>query len=376
LTLRAAAHTVAADAADRELRLLTWRIDAVTNLPRLASSLTALALACATSLPGSARADAVADFYAGKTLTIIVGADTGGGYDAQGRLMARHLGRFIPGKPSIIVQNQPGAGSLIAANNIYNTAPKDGTVIGLVQRGVLSAKFTNPSGVRYDLARFNWVGNLSSEAGVVVAWHTSPFKTIQDVMSQEMLVAGTGPNIDTETSPRLLNALTGTRFKIISGYSGTSDGVLAMERGEVQGLGDWSWSNVKTRRPDYLRDKKIRVLLQVTTEKMPDLPDVPLAMDLVRNESDRKIMALFLAQKSAARPVVAPPDIPADRMAAIRTAFEQMIKDPDFLKDAAATKLELDPSPAAEVEKVIQIFASTPEDVGRKLKEAIEPPKR
>jgi tripartite-type tricarboxylate transporter receptor subunit TctC len=348
----------------------------VINLPRLASSLTALALACAASLPGSARADAVADFYAGKTLTIIVGADTGGGYDAQGRLMARHLGRFIPGKPSIIVQNQPGAGSLIAANNIYNTAPKDGTVIGLVQRGVLSAKFTNPSGVRYDLARFNWVGNLSSEAGVVVAWHTSPFKTIQDVMSQEMLVAGTGPNIDTETSPRLLNALTGTRFKIISGYSGTSDGVLAMERGEVQGLGDWSWSNVKTRRPDYLRDKKIRVLLQVTTEKMPDLPDVPLAMDLVRNESDRKIMALFLAQKSAARPVVAPPDVPSDRMAAIRTAFEQMIKDPDFLKDAAATKLELDPSPAAEVEKVIQIFASTPEDVGRKLKEAIEPPKR
>ncbi|HEX2726462.1 MAG TPA: hypothetical protein VHN20_11635, partial [Beijerinckiaceae bacterium] len=180
----------------------------------------------------------------------------------------------------------------------------------------------------------------------------------------------------TETTPRLLNALTGTKFRIISGYSGTSDGVLAMERGEVQGLGDWSWSNVKTRRPDYLRDKKIRVLLQVTTEKMPDLPDVPLAKDLVKNEGDRKIMALFLAQKSAARPVVAPPGVPADRMAAIRTAFENMIKDPDFLKDAAATKLELDPSPASEVEKVIQIFASTPDDVGQKLKEAIEPPKR
>jgi tripartite-type tricarboxylate transporter receptor subunit TctC len=358
-----------------ELRF-TWRMNAVTNLPRLAGNLIAFALVFAASLPGSARADAVADFYNGKTLTIIVGADTGGGYDAQGRLMARHLGRFIPGKPSIIVQNQPGAGSLIAANNIYNTAPKDGTVIGLMQRGVLSAKFTNPTGVRFDLAKFNWVGNLSSEAGVVVAWHTSPFKTIQDVMSQEMLVAGTGPNIDTETTPRLLNALTGTKFKIISGYSGTTDGILAMERGEVQGLGDWSWSNVKTRRPDYLRDKKIRVLLQVTTEKMPDLPDVPLAMDLVKNEGDKKIMALFLAQKSAARPVVAPPGVPADRMAAIRTAFENMIKDPDFLKDAAVTKLELDPSPASEVEKVIQIFASTPDDVGQKLKEAIEPPKR
>jgi tripartite-type tricarboxylate transporter receptor subunit TctC len=347
---------------------------AVRSLPRLASSVIALAVTVVGSVwGGGARADAVADFYAGKTMTIIVGAATGGGYDAQGRLMARHLGRFIPGKPDMIVQNVPGAGSLVAANNLYNTAPKDGTVIGLMQRGVLSAKFTNPGGVRFDLAKFNWVGNLSAETAVVVAWHASPHKTIQDVMKEEMLVAGTGPNIDTETTPRLLNALIGTRFKIISGYSGTADGVLAMERGEVQGLGDWSWSNVKTRRPDYLRDKKIRVLLQVATEKLPDLPDVPLATEFVKNEDDRKIMELFLAQKSAARPVVAPPGVPTERMAAIRAAFEKMIADPEFLKDAAATKLELDPSPASEIEKVIKLFASTPEDVGHRLKDAIEP---
>ena len=343
------------------------------NLFKVAVKLAALAAVFVPSAFESARADAVADFYAGRTMTIIVGADTGGGYDAQGRLMSRHLGRFLPGRPAVIVQNMPGAGSLIAANNLYNTAPKDGTVIGLLQRGVLSAKFTNPSGVRFDLARFNWVGNLSAETGVVVAWHTTPFNSIQDAMGQELLVAGTGPNIDTETTPRLLNALTGTRFKVISGYAGTADAILAMERGEVQGLGDWSWSNVKTRRPDYLRDKKIRVLVQVATDKLPDLPDVPLAMDLVKSDENRKIMELFLAQKSAARPVVAPPDIPADRMAAIRTAFEKMIADPEFLKDAAAQKLELDPTPASEIEKVIKLFATTPEHVGQKLKEAIEP---
>jgi tripartite-type tricarboxylate transporter receptor subunit TctC len=348
----------------------------VRNARRLARSLTAVAALLAAPLLGAgARADAVADFYSGKTVTIIVGADTGGGYDAQARLMSRHLGRFIPGKPVMIVQNMPGAGSLIAANNLYNTAPKDGTVIGLVQRGVLSSKFTNPGGVRFDLAKFNWIGNLSSETAVVIAWHTSPFQTIDDVFKQDMLVAGTGPTIDTETTPRLLNALTGTRFKIISGYSGTADGVLAMERGEVHGIGDWSWSNVKTRRPDYLRDKKVRVLLQVATEKLPDLADVPLAMDFVKNDDDRKIMELFLAQKSAARPVVAPPQVPAERMAAIRAAFDKMIVDPEFLKDAAGQKLDLDPAPASEIEKVIKLFATTPEDIGRRLKDAIEPKK-
>jgi tripartite-type tricarboxylate transporter receptor subunit TctC len=317
----------------------------VPNLLKLANRLAALTAILALPAWGAgARADAVADFYTGKTMIIIVGADTGGGYDAQARLMSRHIGRFIPGKPNVIVQNMPGAGSLIAANNLYNTAPKDGTVIGLVQRGVLSSKFTNPGGVRFDLAKFNWIGNLSSETAVVVAWHTSPFKSIEDVLQQEMLVAGTGPTIDTETTPRLLNALTGTKFKVISGYSGTADGVLAMERGEVHGLGDWSWSNVKTRRPDYLRDKKIRVLLQVATEKLPDLPDVPLAMDLVKSDEGKKIMALFLAQKAAARPVLAPPQVPADRLAAIQQAFDKMIVDPEFQKDAAAQKLELDPA--------------------------------
>jgi tripartite-type tricarboxylate transporter receptor subunit TctC len=321
----------------------------------------------------TAKADALSDFYTGKTLTIVVGADSGGGYDAQGRLMARHIGRFIPGTPNAIVQNMPGAGSLTAANHVYNVAAKDGTVFSLLQRGVFSAKFTNPQAVRFDLAKFNWIGNLSSETGVVIAFANSPFKTIEDVMKQEMAVGGTGPNIDTETTPRMLNTLIGTKFKIISGYPGTNDVVIAMERGEVHGLGDWSWSNVKTRRPDYLRDNKVRVLLQMTTEKEPDLPHVPLAMDYVKNPADRELMSLFLAQKSAARPVAGPPGVPTDRMNAIRTAFEKMIADPDFRSDAQKSKLDIDPSPAAAIEKVIAVFNSTSEETGRRLRDAIDP---
>lgn len=334
----------------------------------LATAIASLAVAA-----GSAKADALSDFYAGKNLTIIVGADTGGGYDAQGRLMARHIGRFIPGHPNAIVQNMPGAGSLQAANNLYNISAKDGTVIGLVQRGVLTSKITNPNGVHFDLTKFNWIGNLASETAVSLAWHATPFKTIEDVMKKEMTVGGTGPTIDTETTPRLLNALIGTKFKVIGGYKGTADVSLAMERGEVDGMGDWSWSNVKTRRPEYLRDGKINLLLQVATEKLSDLPNVPLAMDFVKNATDKKVMELFLAQKTVARPVMAPPNVPADRVAALRKAFVDMTKDAQFDADATKSKLEIEPTTGEAVDKVIALIDATPADIGKRLTEAIEP---
>ena len=336
------------------------------------ASLISLCAAIAAS-QSLAQSDDVTQFYTGRQISLIVGANAGGGYDAQGRLMARHLGRFLPGSPVSIVQNMPGAGSLQAANHLYNVAPKDGSVIALLQRGVLSSRFTNPGGARFDLAKFNWLGNLSSEAGVVLAWHASPFHSIQDVMKQEMVVGGTGATIDTETTPRILNALIGTKFKVITGYRGTPDTTLAMERGELQGMGDWSWSNVKTRRPDYLRDNKVRVLLQVGVDRIADLPNVPMASDLVRNEDDRKVMDLFLAQKAAARPVAAPPDIPADRVKALRDAFARMIVDDAFNKDAASQKLDIEPTTASEIDKVIQLFATTPDSVGQRLKDAIEP---
>lgn len=312
-----------------------------------------------------------ADFYAGKQMILIIGADTGGGYDAQGRLMARHLGRFIPGNPNIIVQNMPAAGSLVAANTLYTISPKDGTTIGFVQRGVLTAKITNPSGVHYAVDKFNWIGNLSTETGVVVAWHTAKVKTTDDLFKKEFIVGGSGPNIDTETSPRLLNALIGTKFKIVSGYKGTTDIILAMERGEVEGLADWSWSNIQTRKPDFLRDHKIALLMQSALQKEPDLPNVPLALDYAKNETDRKVMQLFFSQKTAARPVLAPPGVPADRVALLRSAFMKMAADPQFKKDAEKSKLEIAPTSGEAVEKVVKLIASASPEMIERLKDAL-----
>jgi tripartite-type tricarboxylate transporter receptor subunit TctC len=339
------------------------------------TSLASLAAALAFSAAGvgAAQAQGLAQFYEGKTIAFIVGAASGGGYDAQARLLASHMGRFLPGGPTFVVQNMPGAGSLQAANYLYNIAPKDGATIALLQRGILSTRFVNPEGARFDLGKFNWIGNMSSEAGVVLAWHTTPFHTFEDLKKQDFLVGGTGPMIDTETTPRILNALLGTRFKVITGYKGTGDTSLAMERGELHGMGDWSWSNVKTRRPDYFRDNKVRVLVQVSAEKLPDLPDVPNARDMVTNPADREVLDLFLAQKTAARPIAAPPGVPADRLAALRTAFEQATADAQFKADAVRQKLEVEPMPGAQVEKVIDLFARAPEALGKRLNAAIAP---
>jgi tripartite-type tricarboxylate transporter receptor subunit TctC len=337
-----------------------------------------LALPCAVILVGTAaasHAQSVAEFYEGRQITLVVGADTGGGYDAQGRLMARHLGRFIPGHPAVIVQNVPAANSLVATNSLYNVAPKDGSTIGFIQRGMLTATITDPANVRFDLQRFNWIGNLSKETAIVASWHSSPVKTAQDLFDHELIVGGTNVTGDNETTPRLLNALIGTKFKIVSGYKGTAVITLAMEQGEVEGIADWSWSNVKAIKPEYLRDHRINLLFQVALQKAADLPDVPLALDYARNDTDRRVMELFLAQKSAARPVLAPPGVPADRVAALRAAFMAMAGDRQFQDDAIKAKLEIDPEPGDAVDKVVALISATPPEIARRLIAAISPPK-
>jgi tripartite-type tricarboxylate transporter receptor subunit TctC len=339
-------------------------------------ALAGLAALCVLAASGWAAAQSPAEFYKGKQLTFIVGSSPGGGYDAQARLLARHFSKHMAGNPSIVVQNLPAAGSLQAANNLYNISPKDGSTFGMIQRGMLTATLTNPTGVRFDIAKFNWIGNMASETAVVVAWADSPIKTTEDLFTKEMIVGGTGPTIDTETTPRLLNALIGTKFKVISGYPGTTEVTLAMERGEVMGLGDWSWSNVKSRRGDYLRDKKIRVLMQSALEKEPDLPDVPLALDYVKNAEDRQIMELIMAQKTVARPLVAPPDVPQDRIAALRSAFMATGKDADFMQDADKSKLDIGMSSGEDVDKVVARIVKTPPALADKLSAAIAPPNR
>jgi tripartite-type tricarboxylate transporter receptor subunit TctC len=334
-------------------------------------------LICAATtllIAAPASAQSVADFYQGKQVVLIVGAASGGGYDAQARLLARHIGKHIPGNPTVVVQNMPGAGSLQAANHLYNIAAKDGTTFGLIQRDMLVAKAMHAPGVRFEIEKFNWIGNLASEIGIVVAWHTSPIKTTEDLFKTEMIVGGTGTTIDTETSPRLMNSLIGTKFRVVAGYTGTASVLLAMERGEVMGFGDWSLSNIRSRNAQMLQDGKIRLLMQTALQKSPALPDVPLIVDFAKTPEDRQVMEVFLSQKQAARPVLAPPGIPAERVKALRDAFMATAADPEFIQDAEKSRLEVSPSSGEDLAKTVTNISRVPQALMDRLKAAISPP--
>jgi tripartite-type tricarboxylate transporter receptor subunit TctC len=323
----------------------------------------ALVAAAVICQPLAATAQPAApSFFAGKQINLICGAAVGGGYDALARLLARHLGRLIPGNPTIIVQNMPAAGSLAATNLIANTAPKDGLTISLIQRGMLLTRLINPSAVRFDLDKLNWIGNLSSEVGLAFAWYTSKHKTAKDLFERELIVGGhTG--VDPELTPRLYNAVLGTKFKIVTGYNGTADIGLAIERGEVEGIGDWSWSSLKKQKPDWIRDKKITPLLQSGLQNDPELPDVPNALEFAKTDSDRRVIELFLTQKKMARPIIAPPGVPAERLAMLRTAVAALGKDREFLADVEKSGLEADPISGEAVDKIVALIASTPAEV-------------
>jgi tripartite-type tricarboxylate transporter receptor subunit TctC len=320
--------------------------------------------------PSAAQAQAPAEFYAGKTITLIVGSDAGGGYDANARTMARHLGRHMPGHPNVLVKNMPGAGSIIAANTIYNVAPKDGTVIGLIQRGILLSKIAHQS-VQFELGKINWVGNLSAEPGLIVAWHTAPVKATANLFETELTVGGSGPLGENETVPRLLNALIGTKFRVVPGYKSASAIVLAMERGEVEGNADWTWANIKSRKPEYLRDHKITLLMVNGIEREPDLPNVPIAQEFAKSPADKEAMDIFFSLKTVARPIMAAPDVPADRLAALRAAFLATAADKDFLADAAKTGLDVAPTSGEAVAQVVKRIAGATPEISKRLSDAI-----
>jgi tripartite-type tricarboxylate transporter receptor subunit TctC len=320
-----------------------------------------------------AAAQSVADFYRGRQITFMVGSSPGGGYDTIMRLVARHLVTHIPGNPIAVVQNTPGGGSVTMSNRIYRVAPQDGTVVGLVQRGVLLAQLTKQPNLQFDIAKFNWIGSVSPETSLVVAWNTAPVKTVQDLFAQQLIVGGTGATSDLEASARLLNATIGTKFKIVSGYPGQVDVSLAMERGEIQGTADWSWSEIKTRHADYLKEKKINLLLQNALRKAADLPEVPLAMDFIKDDTDRKVAGLYFGLKEVARPILAGPGVPADRLDALRTAFMMLKDDADFKADAEKTGIEVDPTPASKIDSFVKLAASASPEVVRRLTEILNP---
>ena len=320
------------------------------------------------------RADPVADFYRGKQIILMVGSSPGGGYDAVARLVARHLGRLVPGNPKIIVQNTPGGGSITMSNRIYRAEPQDGTVLGLVQRGVLLAQLTKQPNVQFDITKFNWIGSVSPDTSLVVAWHTATVKSVQDLLGKQLIVGGTGVTSDLEASARLLNATVGTKLRIVSGYPGQADVLLAIERGEIEGTADWSWSEIKSRYSNYLKDNKIILILQNALRKAPDLPDVPLAMDFIRDETDREAAKLYFGLKQVARPVLAGPGVPPDRLEAVRGAFIALKDDAEFKADAERIGLG-DPTPAGEVDKFVKLTTSASPEAARRLADILNPGK-
>ena len=323
----------------------------------------------------SAGAQSAVDFYPGKQIILMVGSSPGGGYDAIARVVARHLGQHVPGNPSIIVQNTPGGGSITMSNRIYRTEPQDGTVLGLVQRGVLLAQLLKQSNVQFDVTKFNWIGSVSPDTSLVVAWNTAPVKTVQDLLVKELIVGGTGATSDLELSARLLNATIGAKFKIVSGYPGQADVLLAMERGEIQGSADWSWSEIKTRHLDYVKDGKINLILQNALRKTPDLPNVPLAMDFIKDKTDRKAAELYFGLKQIARPILAGPGVPADRLETLRKAFMALKDDAEYEADAKRIGLD-DPTPAGEIDSFVKAAAAASPEVVRRLTEILNPGKR
>jgi len=315
-----------------------------------------------------ASAQSVAEFYRGKTIMIVVGSDVGGGYDLTARTVARHLARHIPGRPNIMVENRPGAGSIIASNYVYEIAPKDGTVIGAVQRPIPSQVLFGDTGVRFDVRKMQWIGSTTNELGVVVAWHTAPHKTIDDVLKREMIVGGPGPASDAELLPRAMNKVLGTRFKIVSGYKGMAQLVLAMEREEIHGIGNWSFSDIEKGRANWVAERKIRILLQVGPNRStsPLLRDVPFIADMARDEEQRSVFNILLGMKAMGRPYFVAPGVPPDRTDALRSAFMATMRDPEFLVEAAKTLGQIDPLTGLEMQKLIlDVYALPPEVIAR-----------
>jgi tripartite-type tricarboxylate transporter receptor subunit TctC len=322
----------------------------------------ALAALCLLAGPaGRAGAESIEDFYKTHTLSIVVGFSAANAYDHYGRALGRHIAKHIPGHPTVVAVNKPGAGSLAAANYLYSVAPKDGSTIGIFNRSVAIEPLLGNSGSKFDPRKFNWLGSVGNEVSLCIAWHTAAVKNWHDLLTKDFVVASAGLSADSGVYPTLIKNLFGARIKIITGYPGGNEMAKAIESGEADGRCGWSWSGVKATKAHWLRDKSINLLVQLGLRKSSELPDVPLITDFARSDEERGIFKLVFSRQEFAWPFVAPPDLPADRLAALRAAFDATMKDPEFLQDAKRTALDVSPVPAAEVERLIGELYATPD---------------
>jgi tripartite-type tricarboxylate transporter receptor subunit TctC len=337
-------------------------------------SLIGAALAVAYSLQASgspAHAEGAEEFYKSHPLSIVIGFPPASAYDLYGRAVGRHIGKHIPGNPTVLPVNKPGASSLTAANYLYSIAPKDGSAIGILSRGAPLDPLLNNAGSKFEPRKFTWLGSVGNDVSVCVAWHAAAVKTWDDLLAKDFVVAAAGLTTDTGVFALVLKNLFGARMKIISGYPGGAEISKAIETGEVDGRCGWSWSGVKASKPDWLAEKKINVLVQLGLQRTGDLPSVPLIMDLAKTDEQRQILKLVFGPQEFAWPFLAPPDLPADRKQILRSAFEATLTDPEFLDDAKKMALEVNPVSGRAVEALIDELYSTPEEVAAKARRII-----
>jgi len=334
---------------------------------RIQAAAVLAALALST---GPARAQSVEEFYKGRNVTMVIGFSAGSGYDIYARLLARYMGRYIPGRPNIVSQNMPGAGSLRAAQYVASVAPKDGSVIGTMSRSLPVEPLIGEA--KFDGRAFTWIGNIANNNSLCATWHDTPIKTWQDAMTKPFVLGGEGPGSDLDNFALILKNMFGAKVKLVSGYPGGTEVNLAVERRELDGRCGWSWDSIKSTKPDWVRDKKINLLVVFALQRAPDIgSDVPLILDKAQSDEQRQILRVHLAGQAFGRPFFAAQGIPEDRKAALRAAFDATMKDPEFIAEAEKLRLEVSPMTGAEIERVLGEVYALPKDLIDKAKAAI-----
>ena len=338
------------------------------HLPRLicvAAGLASWPLADAT-------ADPIADFYKDRQVRFVIGSNTGGGYDSYGRLFAAHVGRHIPGAPTIVPSNMPGASGMKSAAYLSQVAPRDGSTMAIFNQSMGQRQVLEPqAAAQFDVAQFNWLGAMGSSVNIFITWHTTGVRTLEDAKTKDVVMGALSDDGGNAVYPLLLNRFLGTRFKVVVGYQGGNTIQLAMERGEVDGRGSVVWTSLKSGWPHWITEKKVNILVQLGLGKDPELGDVPLLLDLAKNADEAALFRLISSDTVMGFPVVAPPQVPAERVTALRSAFDATMRDPVFLADADKRGLPIRPSSGTEVQKAVEALIATPKDVVALLKQAI-----
>ncbi|MPZ39732.1 MAG: hypothetical protein GEU95_17065 [Rhizobiales bacterium] len=366
-------------AGERSDILLRRRFPAVTMIGRRTMFRTIIVLAAVLAANATAASaqtastNDVAEFYRGKTVRLVIGYGAGGGYDLYARLLARFIGEHIPGKPTVIAQNMPGAGSRSAGNWLYKVAPKDGTILAVLGQATPADQALGQPGIQFDVRNFNWIGNMVAVNNIMITWHESGVRTIDDAKKRPLAIGATGASSPSVLYPTVANNLFGTQFKIVSGYPGGGDIMIALERREVDGRGSDSWASLKANNPDWIRDKKVNILFQVGPKREADLPGPPLLTELAQNDEQKQVLEVISGDAAVGRPILTAPDVPAERVRALRKAFDDTMRDPAFLEAAKKARMYFNPIGGDELQQIVGRIVSPSPQVIERVKEVIRP---